>query len=131
MCRQRITIHCFNSIVSSGMCFIKNIQVFHAHTTTLSPICFPATSTQPELKEIQNELGEVTEWHQLGVELGLPHAKLKEIENDYPQNQRRKVEVLDWWCRNTEVSWIKLAKAVEEMGYTVLAEKLRRKTFQG
>ena len=76
-------------------------------------------------------MGEVTEWHQLGVELGLPRAKLKEIENDYPQNQRHKVEVLDWWCRNTEVSWIKLAKAVEEMGYTVLAERLRRKTFQG
>ena len=77
-------------------------------------------------------MGEVTEWHQLGVELGLAHAKLKEIENDYPQNQRRKVEVLDWWCRNTaEVTWIKLAKVVEEMGYTVLAERLRSKTFQG
>ena len=101
-------------------------------TATLSPICFPATSTHPELKEIQNELGEVTEWHQLGLELGVPHAKLKEIENDYPQNQRRKVEVLDWWCRNTaEVSWIKLAKAVEEMGYILLAERLRRKTSQG
>ena len=121
-----------NSIISSGMSFIKNIEVNLVHSTTLLPICFPATSTQPELKEIQNELGEVTEWHQLGVELGLPHAKLKEIESDYSQNQRRKVEVLDWWCQNTaEVTWIKLAKAVEEMGYTVLAERLRRKTFQG
>ena len=77
-------------------------------------------------------MGEVTEWHQLGLELGIPHTKLKEIENNYLQNQRRKVEVLDWWCRNTaEVSWIKLAKAVEEMGHTVLAEKLRRKASQG
>ena len=122
-----------NSIISSGMSFMQNVQVnLHVHTTTLSHICFLATSTQPELKEIQNELGEVIEWHQLGLELGVPHAKLKEIENDYPQNQRRKVEVLDWWCRNTaEVSWVKLAKAVEEMGYTVLAERLRSTTFQG
>ena len=77
-------------------------------------------------------MGEVTEWYQMGLELGVPLTKLKEIKNDYPQNQHRKVEVLEWWCRNTaEVSWIKVAKAVEEMGYIVLAERLRRKTFQG
>ena len=113
------------------MLYTKHTGILFAHYNSLTH-CFPATSTQPELKEIQNEFGEVTEWHQLGLQLGVPHAKLKEIENDYPQNQRRKVEVLDWWCRNTaEVTWIKLAKAVEEMGYTVLAERLRRKTFQG
>ena len=77
-------------------------------------------------------MGEVTEWFQLGVQLGVPVFKLKAIEHDYFQNQRRKVEVLDFWCHNTpEVSWIELAKAVEEMGCKVLAERLRRKTFQG
>ena len=84
----------------------------------------------PELKEIHNELVEVTEWFQLGVQLGVPLFKLKAIKNDYPQNQHREVEMLDFWCCNTaEVSWIELAKAVKEMGYVVLAEKLRRKAF--
>ena len=88
-------------------------------------------STQ-QLKEIVNELGEVTEWYQLGLQLGIHVAKLKEIEKDYPQNQRRKIEMLVCWCQITpNVSWIELAKALENIGYIVLAERLKRKTVQG
>ena len=73
---------------------------------------------------------EVTEWYQLGLQLGVAPHKLKEIESDYPQDiQRRKSEVLDWWLRNaTEVSLKKLAQVLEAMGgYTAVAWRLRNK----
>ena len=75
---------------------------------------------------------EVAEWYQLGVQLGVPTGKLKEIERNYlADNQRCKTEVLTWWCQNIQVSWIKLAQAVERTGYKVLAEKLRNRTEKG
>ena len=71
---------------------------------------------------------EVTDWHQLGLQLEVPAAKLKEIENDYPaKNQRCKTEMLTLWCQNTQVSWIKLAKAVGQIGHKVLEERLKKK----
>ena len=77
-----------------------------------------------------NELREVTDWHKLGVQLEVPSAKLKEIEKNYTTDTIRcKTEVLDWWLRNQpEISWKKLAQAVEKMGgYASLAQNLRMK----
>jgi len=82
--------------------------------------------------EIENELREVTaaDWFQLGIHLGIPRAKLREIERDHPRDvQRCKTEVLDWWHRNArEVTWDTLADALEKKGgYGPLAQRLRRK----
>ena len=87
-----------------------------------------------ELRDIQNELRDVTDWYQLGVQLGIKTANLDEIRVNNPHNaQQCKTKVLDFWLQNaTECSWVKLAEAVEAMaGYAVLAEKLRKKTSQG
>ena len=87
-----------------------------------------------ELRDIQNELGDVTDWYQLGVQLGIKIANLDQIQMNSPRNaQQCKTKVLDFWLQNaTECSWMKLAEAVEAMGeYAVLAEKLRKKTSQG
>ena len=89
-----------------------------------------ATSTCLTLREVGNELREVTEWYQLGLQLGVTPFKLREIERDYPQDtQRRKSEIHDWWLRNApEASWEKLAQALEAMGgHTTLACRLRNK----
>ena len=70
------------------------------------------------------------DWFPLGLQLGIKTTKLKEIEKDCPGDVRRcKIEVLDWWHRNTqEVSWLKLANAVEKTGeYDALAQRLRGK----
>ena len=95
---------------------------------------FSAVPVQMKLRDIQNELGDVTDWYQLGVQLGISTADLKQIRMNYPSNaQQCKMEVLDLWLRNApECSWTKLAQAVEAMGgYAVLAEELRKKTSQG
>ena len=89
-------------------------------------------STCLTLREIENELTEVTaaDWFSLGVQLGVRSARLKEIEMNFPvDTQRRKTEVLDFWLRNApEISWQKLAQAVEAMGgYATVVQKLRRK----
>ena len=99
-----------------------------------SSVCFTDTSTRLELRDIQNELGDVTDWYQLGVQLGIKTADLDQIRMNNPHNtQQCKTKVLDFWLRNApECSWVKLAEAVEAMGgYAVLAEKLRKKTSQG
>lgn len=82
------------------------------------------------LREVENELREVTEWYQLGLQLGVTPSKLREVERDYPQdNLRRKSEVLYWWLRNApEASWEKLAQVLEAMGgYAAVAYRLRNK----
>ena len=79
------------------------------------------------MKEIENELSEVTDWHQLGVQLGLTTGELESIEKDHSQNKRRKSEILICWLRNgNEVSWGALAKALKQCGYNTIAQKLRR-----
>ena len=70
------------------------------------------------------------DWFPLGLQLGIKTTKLKEIDKDNPGDvQHCKIEVLDWWHRNAhEVSWLKLANAVERTGeYEALAQRLRGK----
>ena len=95
---------------------------------------FSAIPVQLKLRDIQNELGDVTDWYQLGVQLGISTADLDQIQMNCPHNaQQCKTKVLDLWLRNSpECSWAKLVQAVEAMGgYAVLAKELRKKTSQG
>lgn len=72
---------------------------------------------------------EVTEWNQLGMQLGVPVYKLSTIKSDHSHDADRcKTEVLIWWlCNVKDTSWEKLAKAVKAIGHRVLANKLREK----
>ena len=97
--------------------------------------CSSAASTPLTVKDIQNELKEMTaEWYQLGVQLEIPPATLNTIESDHRHDARRcMTEVIIRWLQNApQCSWAKLAKAVEEMGgCAALAERLRQKMPQG
>ena len=43
----------------------------------------------------------VMEWFLLGVRLGIPYPKLKEIEQDHPRDTSRcKNELLQYWMKN-------------------------------
>lgn len=73
---------------------------------------------------------DVTEWHQLGVQLELGLDTLTTIESNHPHDAKRcKIEVLGWWLRNApETSWAKLVQALEAMGgHASLTEELRKK----
>ena len=82
------------------------------------------------MHEIESELTDVTEWHQLGVKLKVPPSTLHIIESNHPHDAKRcKTEVLNWWLENAlEISWEKLAQAVEAVGgHAVVAKRLRLK----
>ena len=73
---------------------------------------------------------DVTEWHQLGVQLELGLDTLTTIESNHPHDAKRcKSEVLGWWLRNApDTSWAKLVQALEAMGgHASLTEELRKK----
>ena len=81
------------------------------------------------LKEVENELKDVTDYVSLGIQLGIESFKLRLIERNYPTVERRKIEVIDHWLHNADdVSWTSLAKAIEDMGgQDRLAQHLRMK----
>ena len=70
------------------------------------------------ISDIQNELSDVTEWYPLGLELGVPPGKLKQIEkNHHGDTERCKLEMIDFWLHNTgNPSWGELAKALQKIG---------------
>ena len=113
-------------------------MLFETHNLffCVNHFCSSAASTPMTVKEIQNELRELTaaKWYQLGLQLEISPATLNTIEIDHPHGaQRCLTEVITRWLQNApECSWAKLAQAVEAMGdYAALAEKLKQKTSQG
>ena len=60
----------------------------------------------------------MTNWHSLGVQLGIETSVLKRIEKDRSADTERcKTEVIDHWLKNdSEPTWNGLACAVEDMG---------------
>ena len=62
-------------------------------------------------------LVDVTNWHTLGIRLGVPVNKLKIIEQSYPMNSERcKHEMLFTWLQMTPFAgWRDVAKALHEM----------------
>lgn len=125
---RKLHILCENHIVHLSSCHLR-------YLFTCSPvclfICLPAVSIPLTLKEIENELREVTaaNWYPLGIQLGLRPAKLREIESNNARDaQRCKLDILDWWLENAPViSWQELANAVEGMGgQSNVVQKLRK-----
>ena len=90
-----------------------------------SPPTAPAT---PTLQALVNELASVEDWHLLGVNLGLQGHQLREIERNYPRDNRRKTETLEFWLRNAKnPSWEAIVKALCLMQEHVVADAIRRK----
>ena len=72
-------------------------------------------------------LTEVSDWHTLGIKLGIPDHSLREIRINYSAYGigRQKQEMITKWLEyDTEASWDKLANALKEMGKRVAASKI-------
>ena len=129
-----IETSCSTMLEVSCICFLK-CCITPNLISCVNYFCSSAASTPLTVKDIQNELKEMTaEWYQLGVQLEIPPATLNTLECDHPHDARRcMTEVITRWLQNApECSWAKLAKAVGAMGgYAALAERLRQKMPQG
>ena len=87
-----------------------------------------------DLRSITNELGSVIDkWYEIGVQLGINEAKLRQIEADSRTVSRCFSEVISFWLNgNTQVavSWNSLIDILESpfVNEKGLANKLREKT---
>lgn len=79
------------------------------------------------MKDLIQELEEVTEWDYLGACLGLPEPTLETIRRDHRNAENRKREVLMEWAKMKVPTWRRVLRALLEMGREVLAEKIARK----
>jgi len=79
------------------------------------------------MKNVTRVLVPVTDWHNLGLQLGVPDYVLKQIQDNYPRNDSRcKSEMLSCWFNNAEEqSWDVIADALETIDYRKLANKIR------
>ena len=66
---------------------------------------------------------------ELGTYLDIPNTIIQEFREYNKGNPKGLlIDVLDYWIEtDPENSWSKLAEAVEDCGYGVLAEKIRQK----
>ena len=70
----------------------------------------------------------LTDWHSLGVRLGVEKSRLDAIKIDYAQwgVMRQRDEVINvWLCSDTQASWSKLCRALVDMELNVLAEEIQ------
>ena len=79
------------------------------------------------MKDLIQELKEVTEWDYLGTCLGLPEPTLQTIRRDHRNTENRKREVLMEWAKMKVPTWRRVVRALLEMGMEVLAERIARK----
>ena len=68
----------------------------------------------------------------LGTFLDLSYTKLQDLSHNNTGNvEGLMIDVLNYWLEtDPEKSWSKLAEAVGNCGYGVLAEKIRQKSSQ-
>ena len=83
-----------------------------------------------ELKDVVIAVKDVTEWYDLGLQLGLPDSTLALIARDPDVAGRLRMMLSKWLQFDTEASWEKLAAALAVIGKNVLAENVRRQ-FMG
>ena len=73
-----------------------------------------------------------SEARRLGTFLDLSYSKLQDLSHNNTGNvEGLMMDVLNYWLEtDPEKSWSKLAEAVEDCGYGVLAEKIRQNISQ-
>ena len=80
-----------------------------------------------DLMNILPRLSAINNIVPLGVYLRIPLPKLKQIEKEYKDLVRQKIEMINYWLGNSrECSWGRLAEAVESLGdHEQLASELK------
>ena len=77
-------------------------------------------------------VGGVTNWHQLGLYLGLEMSTLDEVDQSYQEISRKKCEMFRRWLRTTPAaSWEEIVSALKEMGEKRIAGEVEAKYCGG
>ena len=91
-----------------------------------------AMSDRLRLQHILTAVKDVaTEWHDLGVHLGLPESILKLIGSSPDIEGHLRMMVSKWLDYDPEASWDKLANALNAMEKKTIAANIRSKYYVG
>ena len=86
--------------------------------------------TPPTYLNVTTALETLVDWHKLGVMLEIEKSTLDSIKIDYAPwgTARQRDELVSVWLRSdTQASWIKLCRALEDMRERQLAEQIKSK----
>ena len=72
------------------------------------------TAGRPDVRTLFNALKNVSDWHQLGIQLGIPTSELRKIEEEYQRSDRRKTVV----------------SALQQIGENTVAESVCQTTLE-
>ena len=82
----------------------------------------------PTSQQLFEDLNGITEWFQLGIELGIPGAELKDIGDRNDDVRGRRCEMLSSWLKTTpRPTWAAIVNALASIGSRILADKMTLK----
>ena len=87
-------------------------------------------AVKPDTATLCNELGSVSDWHTLGLNLGVKDHELDQIERSHPTEGcgRWKRETFSLWLRRkSNASWQDVAGALRQMEENTVAERIELK----
>lgn len=81
-----------------------------------------------DIKLLLASLKEVTQWKQLGTELGIPLVAVDEIDNDNLDTENKKRSLVrKWFNRHEKVCWEDVVAALKALDHIKLAKKVADK----
>ena len=83
------------------------------------------------IRNVSQALVEVTDYHGLGIQLGLPLHELNTIEANHQCVERRKMEVLALWLQGPDREWKDLIVALQLINLRRPARKLQEAIQKG
>ena len=89
---------------------------------------------RPDTATLCNELVSVSDWRTLGLNLGVQHYELDQIETSHPTGGcgRWKQETFSLWLRRTpRASWRDVIRALRRMEENTVAETIEQKHSGG
>ena len=98
-----------------------------------SVIPFTFAPAVDDLQELLSILEDVTEWHQLCLNLGVKESSLETVDSGFRNPMDAKREMLKLWLKQAHqiagdagvgATWRSLIKALTNMGYNVLAKRI-------
>ena len=106
-------------------------RAFRVHAIDVARRTTAEVEPEPEvldIRELSSELVTVTNWFNLGLNLGLKMYELKKIEDDHRGNDRQLKETLHLWLQHTpKASWEDVVNALQKIGEKRVAEEIRQK----
>ena len=84
----------------------------------------------PTVQLLLEELRQVDDWYPLGVTLGVPTQKLRDIQTSNSQGgiQRWSIDMFQYWLKSTPTaSWKDVISALEQLEHLTLAARLKAK----